>query len=211
MVIKIIELFKWPIAVIIISKLFFQIFRKPIERFIDRIRKVSKTNIETEESQHQRIPEGPEIESNNDYEKLMQQFNSPSTISIEANIKNELEKKDFDDYKKINLLIHYLAAFQLELTYDRIYASIYGSQLVLIKLLNTKANEKKDNLEIYFDNSVKNIYPDFYRNINFEVYMNFLIGANSISCENDEYKITQFGIDFLVFLTQAGRSESLPY
>lgn len=126
----------------------------------------------------------------------------------EKSIEADLTKRKLDyssDTAKV--LIHHLAASQVLQWFERTYAIIFGSQIMLLKLLNEKSlGYPFADVHIYYEN-IKNQYPVEYASWNVDNYLNFLFNSNLISKDGEMIRITDFGREFLVLLTKSGYSE----
>ncbi len=107
--IKILELFRWPIAAVVI----FLIFKKPITNLINKTKKVKGGNygIETEEPKHiENQAEGDENPVDHDKEKPtnLSEEKGEETDQLEAEYFTTLTKKDFPKAK--NIFAHIIKA-----------------------------------------------------------------------------------------------------
>jgi uncharacterized protein YqiB (DUF1249 family) len=92
-------------------------------------------------------------------------------------------------------------------SFEKVYDSIYGSQIRLLQRLNHTSVETKSSLKLYYDNAVKN-YPEAYKTYGYESYLNYLqVKGLIVMQENDEnVQIAHFGVDFLRYLLEANLS-----
>ena len=155
--------------------------------------------------------------TNGDTNKELQQvknFDVPPIVQHQEElIRASLKKFNLDVNPKetIDLLIKHLAVTQLWLTAERVYRMIFGSQITLLKFLNTSGGStSKVTLSQYYD-VVKTQFPESYNNYSFEQYLQFLLTQGLITTEdNEHYVITMGGKEFLKWIMEAGLPEDKP-
>ena len=89
-----------------------------------------------------------------------------------------------------------------QLEFEKIFGSIFGSQIRLLEILLPKSNgESRMFLENYF-NEIKNIFINVFSNWSLDNYLQYLIGYKLIEMTSEgNYKIAQKGINFLSYIT----------
>ena len=201
-IIKIIEVFAWPMSLLIIAIVFLLIFKKEIAEKIKTIRSVSKNGVLMEKSQ-----ETNSENLNND--DLLGKSDSITIREQKERIKKDLEERrlgnDLD--KTIEVLVHQLAVTQLKLEFERIYNVIFGSQIYLLKKLNENSKHKKD-IDSYINTTLNNF--EEFKDWTTEEYLHFLF-ANSLIIydkEKELFNITNIGHEFLLWLLQSGKNEN---
>jgi hypothetical protein len=144
---------------------------------------------------------------------LMKAFDSVILLESETFIKKDLENRGLDDKKAIDILSRHLAATQLALRFEYIYSSIWGSQINLLKYLNSRApyGDTVESIKSIFYETATSLYPEVYNNYSFEAYIHFLISRTLIVQSDNIFNITNLGRDFLIYLIQTGKSESRAY
>lgn len=200
--IKLIDVLKWPILILIIVL----ILKKQILELISKIKKIGQGGIAVEIEQ-QTIAIILEKKPVSNVDKALGLFRE-ETITFFRNA--VLQETDIQAYKsdgeKAQHLLNYSIALYINKHFDMLYNLIYGSQLQILQLLNSNySNENMQTLKRFYDIAVET-YPNFYTNYPFDEYINFLISANLIVEEKTEVKITSLGIDFLKYLTETSRS-----
>ncbi len=113
------------------------IFRRPLADLIDRIKEVSREGIKTgsQHSQKDTIPSTPEAGA----EKLMRAFDSPVLQEKEEAILGELENRGLKDKSEtVKVLVRHLTWTQLYLHFEKVNSWIWGSQVSLLRNLNSK-------------------------------------------------------------------------
>ncbi len=246
----ILENLPWPIIALAIIIL----FRKDIEKLIDRIKKVkgggldismehgqpttidsspkglkasespettvhSPTNLNIKTDNTQAIEDNVDSKSEEndtnpklkEAEDLLSTISSQSLITYENSIRNDLEELKTDKSKQIEILIKALASTQGKLYYQSIHNVIWGSQLSLLRYLNTSPKGSSlEVLKVYYDLGAEKT-PNMYTNYNFEQYLEYLIGNHLMEKQDNCYFITQLGIDYLSYLTFYGIKDPIPY
>ncbi len=119
------DIFAWPLAVVVLGTIFMLIFRHPISVFITRLRKVSRTGLETSSDQPQKVPERETSPEN--AEELMKDFDSPTLREQEAFIQTELKTRGVAGDEAVKVLTRHLAANQIALYYTNDLTPPYGA------------------------------------------------------------------------------------
>jgi len=190
----------WPLVALIVIVFFMVLFKKDISLFLGRTQKIGKDGIHTLTVQIQQDPEKESLT-----EKLMKEFSSIILREQEDTIRKDLEGNNQQD--KINLLIRRLALNQIILNFERVNAVIWGSQIAILDHLNSRNGDTTETLKTFYD-SMARIYPDTFANYSFENYLNFMVGFNLITQQQNRYFITNLGREFLVYLAASGQTKS---
>ena len=196
---KLAEHMSWPVAAIVIVLM----LRKPIANAIEKLKKAKIQGSEFDfgslpEQKTEKLEAGSvNIPIPTDTIGMQQEF--------EALIRRDLEAANISDPQELqNILVSHLAATQLTAAYERVNSSIFGSQIDLLRSLNSiSGTAKESSLKLFYD-SAKSKYPEFYEQASFEEYLNYLLGMNLIDKQTDEYNITKFGIGYLVYIAEKG-------
>jgi len=192
----------WPSVVLIIAIFFLLVYKKDISGLLSRVSgfKISSFNATTKQD----LANKPLDSSSSD--ELMKMFDSKFLLEREKYIKDDLNNRGItEDKESIKVLIRHLAGTQVQLIFERIYAMIYGSQIIILQHLNTKSNgdTKETILPIY--SSATQQYVEEYKNYPFDEYMGFLTNYSLVEKKNDRFFITHIGRDFLTFIAQTGK------
>jgi hypothetical protein len=154
------------------------------------------------------------VATNDETSKELQQvknFDVPLIVQQqEESIRASLKKFNLDVnlQEAVDLLIKHLAVTQLWFTAERIYRMIFGSQIALLKFLNTSGSASRVQLSQYYE-VVKTQFPDAYNNYSFEQYLQFLLTQGLIATQdNEHYVITTGGKEFLRWMIEVGASEN---
>ena len=196
---KLTEHLVWPISIIIILL----IFRKPISKIIDKLKKANIKGSEFEfdarpaqtSAKLEATPVNIPIPTDN--VGMQQEFESLIIRDLAAaNIQNQEEKE--------RILISHLASTQLNAAYERINNSIFGSQIELLRYLNSVPNPVElISLELFYSNAAKK-YPEYYNNYSLQAYTNYLLNMNIVVHSDAGYNISKFGNGYLVYIAEKG-------
>jgi len=127
------DAFAWPVATLIFGLVFLVLFRGSISGLISRVRSRSKTGVNTDLP-----PEAQNEEKNqSSVEQLMDLGHSITRDELEHSIRADLDQRGVvSAADKERVLIRYLAATQMALSFQQIYMDIFGSQITLLRNLN---------------------------------------------------------------------------
>jgi hypothetical protein len=217
LVVKILEVISWPLVVFIV----FFILREPLKNFINNIKKIGYGNagIETgisnkqfddeEKSPIELLSKGV---SNKDIDKAINQFSSETMELFATSVKKETNLDSLrTPEERQEILFKYSQVIYLIMHFNKIYNSIYGSQLNLLHRLNSSMFENKDTLNGFYDYAKKS-FPKFYEGYSYDNYLDYLFSFNLIVLENDNsIKITVLGRDFLKYIIETGLSIDKQY
>ncbi|MBI4618634.1 MAG: hypothetical protein HY739_00465 [Desulfobacterales bacterium] len=191
------DIFIWPLVVIVISFIAMIIFRSALSRLIDRVSKASKNGISFDRGQERGIPETPPLS----FDDLMKLPITASILDREKYLKTYIETlKLKSDSEKTDVLIRFLSFSRLEVEFNNISYHIFGSQVGLLNHLsgNLYGLTLAQIEPIY--NLAKETYPSSYEDRTLNDWLNYLITNNLIIQNNDRIIITQYGKDFLKHL-----------
>lgn len=206
----------WPLITIII----FFFLKEPIKNLINNIKKIGyggtalETNLSNNQKEDSSIFEL--LGDGNDVSYIDNALNKFSEVSLEQAdqiIENETKISEVEGYQnKYERLYKYSKLLVLIKSFEKVYDSIYGSQIRFIQRLNHTSVESKTSLKLYYDNA-KNSYPEAYKVYKYEDYLNYLKISGLINMEenNENIQITFFGKDFLRYLLEANLSVEKPY
>lgn len=201
--------FIWPGVVLIVAIIFLIIFRKPISDKIKGVKTLSKDGVvfgSPDDSTIQQV-------SAQDVSDLYGSYDTQLIKEIEASIKSDLTKQKFNsEESKVDYLIRHLALTQLYQHFEQNYASMFGTQIKLLKMLNSQAASRVDEsyIEAYF-NQVKDHYKPSFDSWTVDAYTKYLFDSSLIIQENKSVGITVRGKAYLVWITKAGKDEDKPW
>lgn len=193
------------ISIITVCIFFMVFFQKNIRASIDRIKgvKYGRAEIQTESPSQE-----PVDTTASSTEKLMKALDNPALQEGEDLINETLRKAGIKEGpEREKLLIRYLAATNLALTFERIDSVIWGSQIYILEHLNeSRLGVSKEKIKAaYYDDAVEK-WPPFFANYSYDNYLGFLKDSNLV-LEKDRYLfITKLGVEFLQYLARIGKS-----
>jgi hypothetical protein len=145
-------------------------------------------------------------------DKLLAAIGDSIVISeLEKTIISELEKNKLPvEGDSIKILVKHLAGTQLLLSFERIHNIIFGSQIFLLKKLNESigVGRPKSFVEQHVDH-IKKIFSEL-SDWSDDQYLRFLFDRLLITRKNDQFFITNLGVEYLTWLVRNGRSENRP-
>jgi len=109
-----------------------------------------------------------------------------------------------------NLLIKHLAVTQLLLQAEVTYRTIFGSQIALLKFLNTSGGGTKEQLLLFYE-TARVRFPQLYETYSFEQYLQYLLTYGLVLVRDGRYFTTVAGQEFLKWLSGASVSEYKPF
>jgi hypothetical protein len=143
----------------------------------------------------------------------------PTSTALEPSPRatvNIIEKEVRDTLTRIEagkreaVLVRRLAETRLIAGHEFTYNRIFGSQILALKRLNVAGRPTIDDARQFFD-SVKKQHPLFYSTYSFEGWLGFLLKSALIVQNDNVLEITDFGRDFLVYLTERRIPEDKPW
>jgi len=191
----------WPAVVLAFGITALIIFKNPLTRLIDRTEKVTKKGIQTKKIQDQNI-ERP----NSKLDEFMKNFDNQFLLELERNIDaslKELNLRDSNDREKY--LRRLLAQVLAVLTFEKIYFSIYNSQIQTLEYLNENRALKNtlDSVKKFYENAVKD-YPTYYEDYSFDNWLKYLTSYELIQKDQFDIEITLRGKEFLKYMIDQG-------
>ena len=192
--------FAWPLAIVIIAIIFMILFMSSIKDFLKRANKISRSGIEVYPISQQ----SPEMETSPARE--MDLYESPVHSARKSELKSIIDDMNFENPdKKVEFLLKSLASTTLNTEFERLNSIIWGSQITILKKLNTKEQSHSVLKEIY-DQAAKE-YPEGFRDYTLENYIGFLINTELIRKNDENYFITDYGHEFLKYLIDSRANE----
>ena len=119
------EALVWPIAAIVIAVIAMLIFRKPLERFLDRAKKIATTGIETAAGEQDTAKSEVGPSAADEFARL---FDNQLLVEREAWIRTELVRiVGVDQTQKERILLRIIAAQAIVQQFETAYRTIFGS------------------------------------------------------------------------------------
>lgn len=214
----------WPLAALLMLTIVVSVFHAPLTRYIDRLvsakwgdkqldSPIKENNLKDEmhienknlDNNSPKIT-ADELKRIGTYETVIEQFND---------ISNEIENPNVQYRDKEGVLKLQLATFHFFRWCEREYNLLWGTQIMLLEVLQSRKIQGMSILELdnYFSN-VKTMHKEHYVRISDSThYVKFLIDSGVVKIDsNGSYAITQRGIDFLSWLlAMSGYSRIKPY
>lgn len=199
----------WQQVVILLAILILVIFIKEIKFFISRhtLESVKCGNTELQFTK-QGNPKEP-LPFNENF--IHNENLSPTLKKYMDGLNEHLRGKGFDSLDKQTKYLERLLVYNTYiLVCERIYATIFGGQIQILKELDSGKSIGDDfiNRRI-LQNKKQN--PEMFEKWDVNMYMRYLLNADLVIFSNTKYNITQFGKDFLNWMRQHGVSENKPY
>ncbi|MGH7427952.1 MAG: hypothetical protein ACREJ4_06295 [Candidatus Methylomirabilaceae bacterium] len=197
------EQFAWPAAVVILGLAGMLIFRRALHGFFSRTTSLAlwKGKVEA-----RAVPQTPAPKDA--AHDLMKIFDNALLVANEEVINADLKKRKLDgQVAAIPALVRHLAAMQIVLHFERVYSSVWGSQLAILQHLSAlgATGAPIESLRPFYQQAAAT-YPPMYQTYRFEEYMDFLGDQMLIDIKKDHAFITLVGREFLKWLIDEGRS-----
>lgn len=200
------DIFVWPIVVLILGIIIIIVFKKPISDLINRTEKVSKDGLQTRSTQEQKVDV-----SISKVDETINKYDNQLLVETENIIKNNLDYlKPKDSNEREKYLLRGLAQYTILHSFEKTYFTIWGSQLSALQFLN---NNRYNNVSIsdmrsFYDSAIK-VFPDFYNKITFENWINYLVVSVLVKQNGNDIGITLRGKEFLKFIVEQGYPQTL--
>ena len=201
----------WPLATVVCFIATLLILRSSLDGLIRRIKSFKVGNhsvdasgdvseqqkkIETTTSSKSPVPTVTLPPPNEIYAQIEKEVRDAGTA---ANIAPDVEKA---------WLIRALAVFRVWNGHERVYRLITGSQLELLLRTNS-APLKIDTARQMYEEAKAN-YPDWYKEFEFETWVNFPINSGLLREEASVLRITPLGQDFMHYLVSNSMTNPKP-
>jgi hypothetical protein len=138
--------------------------------------------------------------------EAIKNINVPPIALEQANlIRADMDKLGIvDTQERADVLVKHLAITQLWLRAEVIYRTIFGSQIQLLKSLNTRSGSTKAELLEFYARAKTN-FPKLYETYSFDQYLQYMRNQGLILEDApDHYIITVAGKEFLKWMTDQG-------
>jgi hypothetical protein len=210
-----------PVAAIVRSLLWICLISWALKKFGDEIKKLiarvasvkfpgggadfKQDDLIADQRKGQALSGNAEIEKAYEKEKLalpLTRFQQ----EIYEKIMGDVRKSQYTKDQIIDVGVMGMARVASEADFWRIYALIFGSQLVLLHQANSGPIKEVE--IIYHWIMLEERLPALTQNVQREAYLHFLTGNLLLKHENKQYEITDKGREFLVWLTKNGLSSN---
>jgi len=134
----------------------------------------------------------------------------PAVQAREEQIRIHLARLNFNDNDPVTteVLVRNLAFSQAWVQAERLYRLIFGSQIALLKFLNSCGPKSDDEIRAYY-NKAKKKYPKFYADYSYESWRKFLLDQVVLVHDQEKniYRINGQGREFLTWIVNQGLAE----
>jgi hypothetical protein len=201
-------IFRWPFAALLFGIVFLVLFRSRISEFISRVRSVGKDGVSTQAPAERSIEQQADAPTSKDIQSLLQTFDSPALLNQEKMIFADLKARGLDtDSDTTKVLVRHLARTQLNLGCEFVYRLIFGSQIALLKRVNSAPGGLTDNEAKQFYELITERHREIFPVDDSGPFFEFLIRQGLILRDGGRFHISGFGKEFLAWLVQSGVSE----
>ena len=209
---KILEIFAWPIAAVLIVLVVTLIFRGPLASLINRARRATIRGTSVDFGSDPSTTVAKQQESKTVSVADPTSLAPPPPSEVYEPIEKELQKtittiNAAPDVERA-WLVRTIAMLRVMHAHEIVYRLIVGSQIALILEANTLASPDTNRARAIFD-AIKTAFPDVYANFPFETWLNYpvnqgLLRIEAASTGPATVKITPLGRDFLHYLVNTG-------
>lgn len=197
----------WPIAAVTMVLSFRVELRSFLPPFLRRKMEIElpggfKAKIDVAEQQQGDNPSALALEVQ---KSTLDPSPSPAVNIIEERIRREAETVEAT--KREALFLRLLAQSRLQAGHEFTYNRIFGSQILGLKRLNEVGRARVDDAREFFKPYAEQ-FPQVYASYGFDGWFGFLKGNALIAQTGNTIEITEFGREFLLYLTQVRLSEN---
>lgn len=202
---KILELFTWPIAVVILGVFALLLFKRPLVSLLERTKSFGKEGWQSLEAGAKVAPQSAAALPT---EPRVLAIPSESAVvsGFEVAIRNDLAARQFADAAEREAYVIRLAAeAQRAMLFEYFYSLIYGSQLAVVQLLNSGPQDVAA-LEPFYQRG-KEVAPHVYETYSFHQWLAWMeITAQLIRRNGDAVEVSMLGREFLKYIVGRGYS-----
>ncbi len=203
----------WQQTVLVFTLVFLHFFRKEIADLINRIKTLNHKGVECYPPTQQQPVKDDLPEQKIIMKDATQDSDQYTCSTIERHMrdieKNLIGAPPINFEEKIEKLKYYLADLFYILRCERVYAQIYGGQIKILK--NLEKDERVSEVISELLEKNKKEYSNIFGSWDVNAYMSFLIKSNLIMIKDEKYIITDFGRDFLKWMSRFGMTENKIY
>ena len=158
------------------------------------------------------IPKDLQPTNNDNVQELIDSIgNSPTITEFEENIRQVLVDKGLDvTGETVKVLLRHLAGTQLILEFEKIHSVIFGSQLYLLRMLNSSPEGMPEENVSHFYGKVKLQFFESLKNWAVENYLAYLYSSALITKKDNNVYLSNFGVEYLTWIVKNGIAEDKP-
>jgi hypothetical protein len=234
--IKTLDIVVWPVAVIVIVAGLAWYLRDPLKRVVNRMTKAGLSGLEFAPPPSEQLPSPPKegvasaplqssggdraeftgvapLQSGNRVREFIAGVKGWLSDQVEPaaqKVRSELDQTfGTNPSDQVEGLIYVVASLNVQLTHERHYNLIYGSQLRLMEQMVGVGVSRDGAQKIYEE--AKAMFPDVYRNSTFEQWITFLVGSGLVTVGQGNYLLTPYGRGFLKYIVDRRLSPNKPF
>jgi hypothetical protein len=203
---KLVEFLAWPTASIIIA---FGL-KQPLVELLDRLK--TAKHKDTEFAFNPKNQSAPTLGNEIVLAEVIPQDSLGLINDAKLKILGSLDKLGLNSVEdKIEVLAAHHANLQIRSSYTYINLTIYKSQIDLLQALNVQPNHVEAEFLVSFYSVARDKHSEYYKNISFEDWLNYLKVNGLVNTESGKYFLTVMGRGFLAALVEAGINQPRNY
>jgi hypothetical protein len=211
--IKILDTVKWPVAVVLIIVVLASYLRDELKRVVNRTVKAGLSGFEFAPPPSEQLPSPPKegiavtsstLQSTGrdrvrEFMAGVRGFLAEQLEPAAQKVRSELDQTfGTNPSDQIEGLVYVVASLNVQLTHERHFIAIYGSQLRLMEqMIGTGVSA---DVARKFYEEAKAMFPDVYRSYTFEQWITFLVGSGLVTVGQGNYVLTPYGRGFLKYI-----------
>jgi hypothetical protein len=197
----------WPL--LIVGGVYY--FRNEIKTALARVTAVGPLGVTLEKPPPAQLPVPTSAATANELISGIKQFISPEQLDPAVQVlKNTLNSRTQNKDEQIEMLVHALASANIQLIHERVYRTIFGSQMEALVSMNNPSGATQETLKRFYDAAAAQ-YPELYRTITFENWISFVIQSGLAVRIEDRYELTSYGRGFLKYIIDMRLITPKPY
>lgn len=195
----------WPLVVLIVALVAILVFRRPIERLIDRTNRIRVPGLGIQTVSQSGSVQGAKNDPSHAAEELRRTLDNQLVVQQGKLISDDLDKRGIAGADRDALLIRFVALVSLAWQFEMAYTTIWGSQLALLNHLNPRApvGVSVQEAKQFFDGAAL-LYPQTYSGISIEQWLASLQNNVLILRNGNQINITVKRREFLKYLVERG-------
>lgn len=204
---EILKSLSWPHISLIFAVFFVLLFRKSLIGLFSRITSIDKSGIKTTAT-----PEAQREEQKKEaVQELLNAIGHTVVLEkMESIIETDLVTRELDtNSDTAKVLIKNLAATQLLLGFEQVHNLIFGSQIFFLKQLNQVVGQgyPREKVEDHFKH-VQELFPKELGSWSIDQYLSFLLERSLVISTNNDFHLTDLGVEYLIWIARNGKTEN---
>ena len=174
-----VSLLKWPATVVLCFLIFSLLFARSIRGALDRLKRLKVPGVDlqvappSQQEAAAALPTLPDPTSAPEAAQRTGIATNPLTAADEAALLAELQQLEPTAEGQLAQAVRALALSRLWLNYERVYRLIFGTQIMLLKGLNSGQISREEHARaIFLEHEIR---TEEYMAVTFEVWLHFLI------------------------------------